>query len=66
MYTTLHNRRSQEFVLEGALLGEGTPNPWMAIVSLPIRVLSRKIKKFVAFFIKNVFLDHVRRGYSPI
>jgi len=38
----------------------------MAIVSLPIRVLSRKIKKFVAFFIKNVFLDHVRRGYSPI
>jgi len=52
----LNHRRSQEFVLEAALFrGGGTPDPWMATVSITSRLLGRKIEIWRNFWLKMYF-----------
>jgi len=38
----------------------------MAAVSLPSKVLGRNVKKFYAFFVKNVFWGYIGGSYSPL
>jgi len=41
-------------------------DPWMAAVSLPSRLLGRKIEILRNFFVKNVLFGHLGRSYCPL